>query len=69
MAEYEQIGSNNPDGMKFGLAATNKLSHFGATPVVQQTKPGTLTGASDSTAVATAVNLLTTALTNLGLVA
>jgi len=69
MAEYEQIGTRTPDGMKFGAAATDKIALFGSTPVVQQTKPGTLTGASDSTAVATAVNLLTTALTNFGLVA
>jgi hypothetical protein len=69
MADYEQVGTRNPDGMKFGAAATDKIGLFGSTPVVQQTAPSTLTGASDTTAVATAVNLLTTALTNLGLIA
>lgn len=70
MAEYEQIGSRNPDGMKFGAASTDKISLFGATPVVRQTAPGALTPATDTTAtISTAVNLLTTALTNLGLIA
>lgn len=33
----EYIGGNGPDGMCVGLSATEKVSFFGATPVVQQT--------------------------------
>jgi hypothetical protein len=69
MADYDQIGTRNPDGAKFGAAATDKIGFFGATPVVRQTKAGALTGASDSTAVAAAVNAINTALVNFGLVA
>lgn len=29
------IGDNNPDGMCFGVSATEKLAFFGATPVDQ----------------------------------
>jgi len=69
MAEYEQIGTRTPDGMKFGAAATDKLSHFGSVPVVQQTAPSVLVAGDSTTSILTAVNTLTTAFKNLGLIA
>jgi len=68
MAVY-QVSDNGPDGAVLGKSATEKVALFGATPVVQQSAASALTGASDSTAVATAVNAINTALTNLGIVA
>jgi hypothetical protein len=31
----EYIGGNGPDGMSMGVSATEKVSFYGATPVVQ----------------------------------
>ena len=68
MASFK-VTDNCPDGALVGNSATSKVGFFGAAPVIQQTKASALTGASDSTAVATAVNAINTALVNLGLVA
>lgn len=82
MATVEQIGGQTPDGMTLGKAATNKISFFGASPVVQQataTAPAT-TAATTTTpwgfATSTQANALVTlsvalktALDNLGLTA
>jgi hypothetical protein len=32
----EYIGGNSPDGSSFGLTSSEKISFFGATPVVRQ---------------------------------
>jgi hypothetical protein len=69
MAEYEQVGTRNPDGMKFGAAATDKIALFGSVPVVQQTAPSVLVAGDSTTSILTAVNTLTTAFKNLGLIA
>jgi hypothetical protein len=45
----ERIGEGAPSGSSFGIAATDKISFYGATPVVQQT--GGLS-AADATTVA-----------------
>ena len=36
MAVY-YVGDNGPDGMSFGLSATELISFYGATPVAQRT--------------------------------
>lgn len=64
-----QVIDNTPDGANIGKTASDKVSFHGITPSIQQTAPSALTGASDSTAVATAVNLIRTALINKGIVA
>jgi hypothetical protein len=46
----EQVGKNAPDGMNIGYAATNKVSFFGATPVVQQTNAALVTVSTITTA-------------------
>ena len=82
MANYCYLGDNNSDGTILGKTAASLVGFFAATPVAQQTAPSALgtTAVTSSSpygyatttqgnAVATAVNLITTALTNLGLVA
>lgn len=36
MATVEQIGTGTPDGGTFGASATEKISFYGTTPVVQR---------------------------------
>jgi hypothetical protein len=69
MADYKFIGDEAPDGLKIGNASTSKVGFYGATPVVRQTAAGALTGASDSTAIAAAVNAISLTLSNLGIAA
>ena len=38
-----QLSDGSPDGCSFGQAAADKISFFGATPVVQQTASATPT--------------------------
>lgn len=45
----ERIGEGGSSGSSFGVAATDKISFYGATPVIQQTGIGTI----DTTAPAT----------------
>jgi hypothetical protein len=64
MADYEQAGARNPDGIKIGSAATDKVGFYGATPVVRQT---TNTAATDLATATVAIAAIKTTLTNLGL--
>lgn len=52
MATYTQLGINNPDGVKIGGAATDKIGFYGATPVVQRATAATHT----TTAVVTSAS-------------
>jgi hypothetical protein len=36
MAIGQQLGNGNPDGVSVGQSATDKISFYGATPVVQR---------------------------------
>jgi UDP-N-acetyl-D-mannosaminuronic acid transferase (WecB/TagA/CpsF family) len=81
MATYNYIGDGNPDGSIFGATSTEKISFYGATPVVRRTKATsvTTTGASSTTnaygyttaaqadAIVTAINAIIVNLTDLGL--
>ena len=40
MATYERIDYGSPDGSKWGIATTDKLGCYGATPVVQYPSVG-----------------------------
>jgi hypothetical protein len=66
MADYEQAGARNPDGIKVGGAATDKVGFYGATPVVRQ---ATAAAATDAATVITLANALKTACDNLGITA
>lgn len=61
MPSYEQIDYGSPDGARFGSASTEKISFYGATPIVRPA----LSGSVSSNAC---VSTIVTALANLGLV-
>jgi hypothetical protein len=42
MASIEQVTYNSPDGATMGKSGTEKISFYGRTPVVIQTKPTAL---------------------------
>lgn len=54
MAVGQYIGDNNPDGMSFGKATTEKISFYGVTPVAQQS------GAAQAAVTTTAITTVTT---------
>lgn len=62
-----QLSDGNTDGTVVGQSATDKVSFFGATPVVQQTAVSSAT--ATATSAMTAVNAVITRLRNLGLIA
>ncbi len=35
-ASYESVGANAPDGLQIGIAAADKVSFYGAVPVIQR---------------------------------
>ncbi len=59
------VTNNASDGAIFGFNATDKLGFFGATAIV---RPSVSASASSSATTITQLNLLITALGNLGLV-
>lgn len=59
--EYTQVFDNSPSGGQFGKSATEKISFYGATPVVRPT----LTGSVSSSAC---LSTIVAALDTLGLV-
>jgi len=61
----EYLGKNAPDGTCLGLSATEKISFFGVTPVVQQTGAASSSTTAQTTAL---INAIRTALVNLGLI-
>ncbi len=61
-----KVLSNLPsDGTQFGQTASDKLGFFGVTPIV---RPAVSASASSSATTITQLNLLITALGNLGLI-
>ncbi len=81
--DYEQVTYNSPTGAMIGKSATEKVSFYGAIPVVQAATIATVTttGATSTTnayayttaaqadAIVTSLNSVVTALINLGVVA
>lgn len=68
MADYEQAGARNPDGIKVGGASTDKVGFYGATPVVRQTAATDFTAGDSTSTMGSAINAINLALKNLGLV-
>ena len=62
----EYLGTGNPDGTSMGLSASEKISFYGTTPVVQQASAAAGTDAATTQALA---NALRTALLAQGLIA
>lgn len=79
----KQLSDGNPDGTVLGQSSTDKISFFGATPVVRQSNITAVTTTASTTttlaagytttaqadAIVTAINSIITALDNLGLTA
>lgn len=61
------LGDGNPDGVTMGIDATEKISFFGATPVVQPTVTAPAATATTTTNEAAIVSI-NNALVSLGLV-
>ena len=57
MATYERLDYGSPDGSQWGIAATDKIGTYGATPIVQRSGAAqytSLVGTASSTDVDTA---------------
>ncbi len=65
MAVGEVVSDGNPDGSTFGSSATEKISFYGITPVVQASIAA---GGTDATTTQALANDLRTKLIALGLV-
>lgn len=72
-ADVTEIGEQEPDGVQFGLKATNKIAFYGATPIVQPIVGTTVASSASTTSLATSFNSLIEALSaaagGLGLIA
>ena len=66
MANVREISDGRPDGQRLGLAASDKVGFFGATPVVQET-PAVTVG-TDLATVILEIADLRLALVTLGLI-
>tara|TARA_R110000751_G_scaffold162360_1_gene268843 strand:+ start:312 stop:527 length:216 start_codon:yes stop_codon:yes gene_type:complete len=62
------LGDNGPDGMCFGLSASEKIAFFGATPVVQQAVTVTATTTATTTLLETRAARIEAAMVALGLI-
>lgn len=60
------LGDGNVDGVSLGAAATEKISFYGVTPVVQ---PATIADATDAATAITKCNAVIAALKTTGLIA
>lgn len=63
------LSDANPDGTRLGQSSTDKVSFYGATPVVRPAAITAISNTATGTEIATAVNALRSALTTLGLTA
>lgn len=64
MAIGKHLSDNNPDGTALGQSASDKISFFGATPVIRPTGP-----AAQTTGGVAAVSVTSTAIVTTGVVA
>jgi hypothetical protein len=69
MATYESVTYNSPDGAQVGVAATDKVGFWGATPVVQPSITAVGTATATTTLNETKIDRLYTALVAAGIIA
>lgn len=70
-AVVEQLGGNSPAGTTIAKTGTDKISLYGATPVVAYSGIGGLTGLAADANISTSVpfiNAIITALRNIGII-
>jgi hypothetical protein len=63
----KQLSDGNPDGSSLGQAAADKISFYGATPIVQGSLPTALTTTPTTAELKAAVDGLRLIIANLGL--
>ncbi len=63
------LGDNNPDGMTVALSATEKLSFYGATPVIQPAITAVGTTTATTALNETKIDRLYAALETIGIIA
>lgn len=63
----QYLNSKNVDGQSFGQSSTDKISFYGATPIVRPAVIATIATNDTTTNISVAVNAIITALRNLGL--
>lgn len=69
MATIKQLSDGGPDGTSLGQSSTDKISLYGATPVVRGSAVTTLATTPTATDIATAVNSIISRLQSVGLIA
>lgn len=62
------LTDENPDGWSLGQSSSSKISFYGATPIVKATVTSTVTATATTTALEATLDLIGTALHNLGLI-
>jgi hypothetical protein len=65
----KQLSDKNADGTVLGQSASDKVSTYGVTPVIQASSITALTTTPTATDIATAVNAVITAIKNFGITA
>ena len=65
----KQLSDGGADGASFGQSATDKISFYGATPVVKGSAVTTLATTPTATDIATAVNAIISRLQTVGIIA
>lgn len=67
--DVQYLGSNASGGMMIGASSTEKVSFFGATPVVRPAITAVATATATTTLNETKINRLYTALRTIGIIA
>ena len=65
----KELSDGSPDGTRLGQASTDKISFYGATPIVKAGAVTTLATTPTATDIATAVNSIISRLQTIGLIA
>jgi hypothetical protein len=65
----KELSDGGPDGSRFGQSSTDKISFYGATPIVRAAAVTALVTTPTATDIATAVNSIISRLQTIGLIA
>jgi hypothetical protein len=64
----KELSDGGPDGTRLGQGSTDKISFYGATPIVKAAAVTTLATTPTATDIATAVNSIISRLQTIGLI-
>lgn len=64
----KELSDGGPDGARLGQSSTDKISFYGATPIVKAAAVTTLATTPTATDIATAVNSIISRLQTIGLI-